>query len=164
MDDVGSYSPRSRLQASKPLPSIAFRTIRLGASVVKETRYAQSFPTKSSIPSIWSSSSACSPKNIDSGYEAVSLRRPASLDNNSSLTKVLFCTPFQNELLSNPLCVAAATILSHRSQSLNPLACSAVCAPSLFGVQLRLQRGNARFLRLKALKCFLHLLLSRHGG
>ena len=79
----------------------------------------------------------------------------------SPLIKVLFPNSFQIERLTSSLCVNTSTILSHRSQSLNRRALllfSCLCQ-GCFHPQLRLQRGNARLLRLKAAKCFLHLFL-----
>ena len=86
MDDVGSYSLCSRLQASKPFPSPEFRTILLAASVVKETRLCVELHNEivdlvNLVLLIGTFS-----KDINLGYHAVSSRKSATFDNDLSLS------------------------------------------------------------------------------
>ena len=143
------------------------------------------------MPSMRSVSSACSPNSSIQGRKR-SLCAFTCLDNDPSLSRcprqglmsrlpescqherphlvrplaeVLLCTSFQNERFG-PFCVdhGTTTFFAHRHQRLNQRAPFMFCClrSSSFVLQLRIQRDKARLLRLKALKCFLHLLLCRH--
>ena len=130
MDDVGSYSPCRRPQASKPLPSPALPdnpVLRVGCEG-NEVGEELSNKVIDAVVDLFGLFS----KDVDPGYKAISLRRLASLDNDPSLTpcpsqgienripepckhgrahfvrplaEVLFCNSFQSEGLTDPFCI-----------------------------------------------------------